>query len=130
MADVAPPPGVNALQVGGDWEVEKFITRKMLITSRDGYGIDAIEKISGKRVWSLDLNPENDPLPGPSPSIQIYEIENILLVATNRLGLWAVEESTGKVRWRLSYKNIDVIPNIARIGGKLILGPVTGLPPN
>jgi outer membrane protein assembly factor BamB len=123
-----PAAQQGALAVPEDWEFESFKTKDVVIISRDGYALDAVESGTGEKLWSLDLNPEHYPLPGPSPQVSIFEIETALLVVTDRLGLWSIDPPTGRVNWRLPYQNIDVRPSVALIGKRLLVGPVSGLP--
>lgn len=130
---LTPVPSTTIYEtLGGipDIGENEFFGHNVAIVSHAGYGVEARDQMSGKKLWEVDFNPENDPLAGAPPWLEVYEIGDVLLAATSRLGLWAIQESNGRVYWRLPYRNIDAVPRISRLGKNLIVAPASDLPPN
>jgi hypothetical protein len=105
-----------------EWDSVLIWTKNIFFTW-SGYGLNCYEFGSGKKLWSVDFNPMNDPLPGGAPRVKIYEMGNVLVVATDRLGMRALDKASGALLWYLPYGNADVIPEIVVAGDRLILAP-------
>jgi hypothetical protein len=89
----------------------------------NGYGLDGYELPSEKKVWSVDFNPMNDPLPGGSPAAAVFDLGEDIIVTTDRLGSRRLRKNTGALVWFLSYGNADVIPEIVFAGSKMVIAP-------
>lgn len=119
-----PPP----LPVNWNPENEDLIIGSdRIFISRGGDRVDCFDRKSGKQLWSLDLNPKGAILPGSALRVAILEQDSVLLVVTDRLGLKSVSKNSGQVLWHIKYSNPEIIPIVARLQNRLIVGPISNL---
>lgn len=106
------------------WEDGPRIWAKdIFFSAPGGERLDCYEFSSGTRRWTLNLNQFNDILAGGSPQVNLYEIDGALLVVSDRLGMWLVDSDTGRAKWFLAYSNLDVIPAVTYVDGRLFVVP-------
>jgi hypothetical protein len=89
----------------------------------NGYELDAYNLPGEKKIWSVDFNPMNDPLPGGSPRAAIFDRGEKILVVTDRLGIRKIRKDTGALIWFLPYGNADAIPEIVLSGARTVVAP-------